>query len=51
VDKRKTLCTLGALIGKVNVRIDRLILLGKPYAKEAQEHKRLLTAYNRISSS
>lgn len=26
----------------LNVRIDRLIIAGKPYAKEAREHARLV---------
>lgn len=31
---------------KLNIRIDRLILAGKPYSKEASEHKRLTKALN-----
>lgn len=29
---------------RINVKIDRLINQGKPYAKEAAEHKRIIRA-------
>jgi hypothetical protein len=50
VDKHKTLTTLNKLIRSANVRIDRLILLDKPYAKEAQEHKRLVATFRKLAS-
>lgn len=30
-------------LAKLNAKIDRLILQGKPYGKEAKEHKRVIT--------
>lgn len=39
-----------SFINKLNVKIDKLILQGKPYAKEAEQHKRALDAYRAINA-
>ena len=36
-------------IEKLNKKIDLLILTGKSYKKEAQQHLKLVTALNKIS--